>query len=118
MIGDIPMRILATAAVAILLPLGAFAQTEPQVPAAPAPAIASVSPTIVVAGVVAAAVVADIVTNGALSGPLLRVVGWEAAPAARAASAPAVAAAIPAPAPVVVAAPASVAPIRPWWRFW
>jgi hypothetical protein len=120
-----PMRrLLLVAALAVLLPAGAFAQTEPSAPPAPVSG-ASASPALVVAGLVGAAVVADIFTGGALSAPLLRLIGWEAAPVVRAA-APAAAAAAPAaaaPAAAAAAAPAAAATpaavvTRPWWRFW
>jgi len=107
------MRIVYVATIAALMPLTAVAQTQPTAPAAEAPAAGSgvVTPLLITAGIVGAAVVADIVTEGALSGPLLRWTGLETAPAAApAAAAPAIAP----PAPVVVSAPLA----RPWWRFW
>ncbi len=96
------MRIHLFAALVALLPLSAVAQTETAT--APAEGSSIVSPVLLTAGVVGAVVAADILTKGALSGPALRVLGLEAAPAAVAA-------------PVAVAAPAA-ALTRPWWRFW
>ena len=72
------MRFGYTAAIAIIaatLSGNAFAQVEMVAPP-PAPGLAkSVSPWVVAAGVVGVAVVADIVTRGAVSRPLLRLIG-------------------------------------------
>ena len=125
------MRLLFVAALAALLPFNAaLAQGTTETPQA-APVAGndggSIVPVVAIAaGVVATAVVADIVTSGALSGPLLRAAGWEtaaarpavgglgglAAPATAPAAAPTVAIVTPA---ATVAAPPLV---RPWWRFW
>ncbi len=113
------------AAAVALSPLSAFAQTAPVAPEIVPPTAATsdagaVSPLAVAAGIVAVVVVADIVSRGALSGPLLRAVGLQSqTPIA------AVDAALPATVPTAtVTAPAvpAVAPavpvIQPWWRFW
>ncbi len=135
------------AAVIALSPMTGFAQTEPVAPAdsatASAPDVENVSPLAVTLGVIGVAVVADVVSGGALSGPLLRAVGLEssaiastAAPAATIAT-PTATATVAAPtiapiaAPTAVTAPAVAAPAitsptlaaaapltRPWWRFW
>ena len=100
------MRIVYAAAIAALIPLTAVAQTPPvPVPAADAsePSSGFITPLLVTAGVLGVAVVADLLTEGALSGPLLRATGLDAAPAA---AGPASATALPTlPAPAVVTPP-------------
>jgi len=107
------------AAIIALSPFNASAQTEPVAPAVTA-AGNGVSTLVVVAGVVAVAVVADIVSGGALSGPLLRAVGLNGAPVTGVAGTAALPAAATT-ATVVAAAPEVVPAVtltRPWWRFW
>ncbi|MEI6985118.1 MAG: hypothetical protein WCK65_03230 [Rhodospirillaceae bacterium] len=132
------MRVLLVAAAITLLPVGAFAQTDMRASdlaqvKTTAPATSSSLTTLVVtAGVITAVIAADIFTSGALSGPLLRVLGLEAAPAVgtaiavvpevvpvAATAAAVVPAVVPEVVPVAAAAidPAVVAS-RPWWRFW
>ena len=66
----------------LLLPLNAFAQTEMVAPPSAPGLTRPVSPLLITAGIIGAAVVADIVTRGALSGPVLRRLGLRAVPAA------------------------------------
>lgn len=92
------MRVVFAAAVAMPLTLGgALAQTELTVPPPPPALTKGPSPLLIAAGVVGAAVVADILTRGALSAPLLRATGLDTAGLATG------------PGGVVV---------RRWWRVW
>jgi len=112
------MRILPVAVILAILPFSAFAQTDAVAPPAKPAESGGVSVLAITAGVLGVAVVADILSGGALSGPLLRVAGLEASAVAPAAAPVAAPAAI---APVAAApAAATAAPVlaRPWWRFW
>ena len=95
------MRLLIVAALAVLLPLGANAQTQSAAAPPPEPQASSGLGTALAmtAGVIGAAVVADIITGGALSGPLMRAVNWEEL-------------ALPPVSPTTTPMP------KPWWRFW
>ena len=75
--------------VALMLPLSAFAQSQPAVASAADSDNGGLGKTLAVtAGVVGGVVVADLLTGGALTGPLLRTVGLRPAlPAAAAAAA-------------------------------
>ena len=126
----------------LLLPFSAFAQTEPAKPLAGSqPGVSGGSDALFwTVTVVGTAIIADVLTRGALSGPLLRTVGLAARPTAavgttgttsalRAAVSATPAVIGPAAAPVIVAVPVAVqatptaisatAPARAsWWRFW
>ena len=74
-------KIIVALVVALLLPVCASAQTPPAEPAPPASFLAGYGKAIIITtGVIGGLLVADLVTGGSLTGPLLTAVGLRAAP--------------------------------------